>query len=234
MMLDRTALLDRQYILLLLVLNLSKSDDSIIEIEKILRAMKPLAGNREVLHDLEASLAEFSLVNLFTKERKKTYEVKRDGYAGLSWLGLAYLINHADYYITRIREHYSDLPEKLITSVVRYIDLSTVPAADRFLNVGDAKDEFGDLNDALQKIADEITRDANKNELPIKNKNAVLADIHSVQAQIKDGTVRLSDLVTKLRPALKNIAEVCKDIAVIAGAAAAAYAAITHILVRLF
>jgi len=58
----------------------------------------------------------------------------------------------------------------------------------------------------------------------------VLADVEGVLAQIRGGYVRLSDLVIKLRPLVHNLAETCKDIAVVAGAATAAVWAIQQII----
>jgi hypothetical protein len=52
--------------------------------------------------------------------------------------------------------------------------------------------------------------------------------------QIKAGYVWLSDLTQRARPLVKNIAEACKDVGVIAGFAYAAYEIIGRILGALF
>ena len=52
--------------------------------------------------------------------------------------------------------------------------------------------------------------------------------------QTRAGFVRLSDLTQRARPLVKNIADTCKDVGVIAGAAYAAYEIIGKILAALF
>lgn len=86
----------------------------------------------------------------------------------------------------------------------------------------------------MENIRLEIQKDMNANKLPIPNKNAVLSDLDGVLTQIKDGYVRLSDLTARVRPLVRNLAEWCKDFAIIAGAASAALLAIQSILKSLF
>jgi hypothetical protein len=234
MLLHGRELSDNEYIILLFVLNVTQDENALLSIDAVLKGMKPLQSERDVLFHIQEVLAPLGLVELRTKGNRRTQEAKRDGLIGLTWQGLAFLINYAEYYLARIRENYDEVPEKLIASLLRFIDLSAVPAADRYVSVTDNLPEFKKLEDALTVIYDAIVRDQNADELPIPNKRDVLADIEGVRAQIKSGAVRLSDLVSRIRPMVQSIAEVCKDIAVIAGAATAAYMAISNIITKLF
>jgi hypothetical protein len=116
---------------------------------------------------------------------------------------------------------------------VPYLELSNVPAADRYVSTADNLTGFQKLFRELEIIRDEIVRDLNKNEFPIPEKEAVLSDLDGILAQIKDGYVRLSDLTSRIRPLVRDIAEMCRDFIVIAGAASAAYIAISEVLHRL-
>lgn len=153
---------------------------------------------------------------------------------GVSLSGVAFLVNYAAEYLDRISATYGEVPENLTASLIPYLELNRVPKADRYIRTAEAPEHFQELQRQLDIIYDELLRDENKNELPLLEKRALRSDIEGLQAQIKSGYVRLSDLTTRLRPMVHNIAELCKDFVVIAGAASAAALAIKHILTAIF
>jgi hypothetical protein len=153
----------------------------------------------------------------------------------ITHLGVAFLVNFASVYLDRITERYGEVPTNLTATLVPYLcDLRRVPAADRFVNRADNQEAFQTLEESLELIRLEILRDQNKNELPLKDKRALIAELEGMSAQLRGGFVRISDLTSRMRPMLKNIADVCKDVTVIAVAAASAIAAIKTILAALF
>jgi hypothetical protein len=109
-----------------------------------------------------------------------------------------------------------------------------VPAADRHVKTTDNLPDFKRLEESLEAIRGEIVRDYNAHQLPIGDHRAMVADLDSVLTQIRSGYVRLSDLTRKVRPVLKELAETCKDVIVIATAVTLGLAAIEAILAKLF
>ena len=114
--------------------------------------------------------------------------------------------------------------------------MTRVPAADRYVSTADNQELFAELATELEKVKSELVRDQNANELPIpvQNKRAMVAELDGLIGQIRAGYVRLSDLTHRARPLVKNIAETCKDVGIIAGFAYAAYEIIGKILTALF
>jgi hypothetical protein len=153
----------------------------------------------------------------------------------ITHLGLAFLIHFASEYLDRIAERYGEVPDNLTATLVPYLgDLRRVPAADRFVSRTDNRQAFNTLEESLEQIRLEILKDQNKNELPLKDKRALVAELEGMSAQLRGGFVRISDLTSRIRPMLKNIADVCKDVTVIAVAVGSAIAAIETILKALF
>jgi hypothetical protein len=148
---------------------------------------------------------------------------------------LAVLINVAPRHLDRIIAN-NDIPEGTLACLVPLLDVARVPAADRYVSTADNQELFAELAAQLETVKSELVRDQNKNELPIsvQEKRAVAAELEGLIGQIKAGFVRLSDLTQRARPLVKNIADTCKDIGVIAGAALAAYEIIGKILALLF
>jgi hypothetical protein len=95
---------------------------------------------------------------------------------------------------------------------------------------------FAALAAELDNVKSELVRDQNVNQLPIplQNKRAMVAELDGLIGQIRAGYVRLSDLTQRARPLVKNIADTCKDVGVVAGFAYAAYEIIGKILTTLF
>jgi hypothetical protein len=120
--------------------------------------------------------------------------------------------------------------------LVPLLDVARVPAADRYVSTADYQELFAELAIQLENVKSELVRDQNKNELPIpvQEKRALAAELEGLIGQIRAGYVRLSDLTQRARPLVKNIADTCKDIGVIAGAAYVAYEIIGKILNALF
>jgi hypothetical protein len=162
-------------------------------------------------------------------------EIGPETQLAISHLGVAFLVNYASDYLNRIAIRYGEVPENLTASLVPYLgDLRRVPAADRFVNRADNQEAFQTLEESLEQIRLEILRDQNSNELPLKDKRALVAELEGMSAQLRGGFVRISDLTSRMRPMLKKIADVCKDVTVIAVAAGSAIAAIKTILAALF
>jgi hypothetical protein len=181
-------------------------------------------------------LVENHLAYVFEPNERPRFDVKRtdDEYIGLSFAGISFLVNYAEEYLKRVDEEYGDIPERLMVTLIPYLELRSVPAADRYVSTTDNQAAFAQLTESLEAIRFEIVRDQNKNELPIKQKRGIISELDGMLAQLKGGFVKLSDLTSRIRPLMKSLAETCKDFTIIAGAAAAAYLAITQILGKLF
>ena len=112
------------------------------------------------------------------------------------------------------------------------LDVTRVPAADRYVSTADNQELFASLADELGTVREELIRDQNLNELPflVHENRAMAAELEGLIVKIKAGYVRLSELTQRARPLVKNIADACKDLGVIAGAAYAAYEIIGKIL----
>ncbi len=233
MFVDKHDIADFHYITLLLLFNTLRAEGYVAATEKLIEQLAGLEPQHTVLLRLD-ELALHGLIRFTDRKGDDAVELVRDGYTALTWLGVAFLINHANDYVKSIQRKYRDIPENLIATLVPYLKLQEVPAADRYVNVKDNQPDFQQLISELEIVRDEIARDENKNEYPIKEKRAVVAELDGVLAQLKRGYIRLSTLTTNLRPLLHDIAEVCKDVAVIAGAAGGALWAIRSILAKLF
>ena len=218
---------------MLFVLNITREAGYSVKIESIANDLQKLMPKIKAISHFER-LGDLGLVQFTDRHDKPVHIISLEGNVGLSFFGMAFLINNANGHIEQINNLYGDLPENLIATLVPYLDLSAVPAADRHVRTTDNLDAFKSLENELKIIRLEIQKDMNLNELPIPNKSQALADIDSILAQINDGFVRLSDLTSRMKPLVKSIADWCKDFAVIAGAASAAWLAIDHILKRLF
>ncbi|VIO71256.1 hypothetical protein [Bradyrhizobium ivorense] len=158
----------------------------------------------------------------------------KDAGVCLSFSGMAVLINFPNRFLARINERFGDIPETLTATLIPLLNLERVPAADRYVSTVDNLPQFAVLAENLDVLKQEIVKDQNQNELPIKQKRAVVAELEGLLAQVRGGFVKLSDLTSRARPLLKEIADVCKDITVIAVAATSALVAIKAILASLF
>jgi len=153
----------------------------------------------------------------------------------LTKLGVAVLINAAPRMLDRVVANY-EMPEATLAALVPLLDLRQVPAADRCVSTADNQELFSSLAKELETIRNELVKDQNANELPIpvNEKRAIAAELEGLVGQIKAGYVRLSDLTHRARPIVKNIADTCKDFAVIAGAAWGAIEVVRKILAAIF
>jgi hypothetical protein len=181
------------------------------------------------------SLYHLRLINLTPQEGQGYPDGSDDEYVQITHSGLAVLINGAPKLFDEVVNRYG-VAEGAVAVLVPLLDVTRVPAADRYVSTADNQDLFAQLAAELDKIKSELVRDQNANELPIpvQNKRAMVAELDGLIGQIKAGYVRLSDLTQRARPLVKNIAETCKDIGVIAGFAYAAYGIIGKLLTGLF
>jgi hypothetical protein len=232
MFIDKTGINEREYLCLLVILQENGFDYTLV-IQDVLKYITAWMSRNEAIESLN-TLGEKHLVDFVENGKRCPELLSLTGNVGITAYGLAFLINYANEYVEKINAGYSDLPDSLVASLIPFLELSSVPAADRFVRTSDNFPEFQRLEKELETIKLELIKDKNRNELPIPDKESVLADIDGVLAQIKDGMVRLSDLTTRIRPLVRDIADWCKDFMVIAGAAGAAYLAIQNILSKIF
>jgi hypothetical protein len=229
MFIDIHDLDEADYICLLFILNAAGREGYSIKTAPLIGNMKKIVPWANAIESLN-KLSDRSLIYFTDKDADPARELATDGFVGLTWLGIAFLINYANEYLERINKKYNDVPENLVATLIPFLDLAAVPAADRFVSTKDNLPAFQKLEQELQTIRLEIIKDENQDLLPIPDKKTLLADVDGVLAQIRDGYVRLSDLTTRMRPLVRNLADWCKDFAIIAGAASGAYLAIENIL----
>jgi hypothetical protein len=222
---------DRRYVLLMLALQASETDEP-VTVGQFLIMSETLGVS--VDRDDVLSLYYLRLIDLIPPTQTLP-EGEDNEEVSISRVGLAVLINAAPQYLDRIVAN-NDLPEGTLACLVPLLDVSRVPAADRYVSTADNQELFAELAAQLETVKSELVRDQNKNELPIpvQEKRALAAELEGLIGQIRAGFVRLSDLTHRARPIVKNIADTCKDIGVIAGAAYAAYEIIGKILIALF
>jgi hypothetical protein len=222
---------DRRYVLLMLALQASETNEP-VTVGQFLIMSETLGVS--VDRDDVLSLYYLRLIDLISPTQ--TLPAGEDNEeVSISRVGLAVLINAAPQYLDRIVAN-NDLPEGTLACLVPLLDVSRVPAADRYVSTADNQELFAELAAQLETVKSELVRDQNKNELPIpvQEKRALAAELEGLIGQIRAGFVRLSDLTHRARPIVKNIADTCKDIGVITGAAYAAYEIIGKILIALF
>lgn|SRR5262249_21024128 len=231
MFVDKAGITEREYLCLLFILQ-NEGFEYTLAIQDLIKVLTPWVSRNDATESFN-TLHGRRLISFYDKGQR-SWDLPLDGNVALSSYGLAFLINYANEYVEKVNAAYRNLPDSLVASLIPLLELSSVPAADRFVSTSDNLPEFQKLERELEIIKLEITKDENKNELPIPDKKAVLADVDGMLAQIKDGMVRLSDLTTRIRPLVREIADWCKDFMVIAGAAGAAYLAIQNILSKIF
>jgi hypothetical protein len=222
---------DRRYIFLMLALQGSEAEDPMY-VAQFLLASESLGIECE-RDDLLAMYYQ-RLIDLSSK-RDMYATAADDEIVNISRTGLAVLINAAPRRLDSVTTNY-DIPEGTLACLVPLLDVARVPAADRYVSTADNQELFDDLAAQLENVRSELVRDQNKNDLPfpVQEKRAMAAELDGLVGQIRAGFVRLSDLTQRARPLVKNIADTCKDLGVIAGAAYAAYEIIGKILLALF
>jgi hypothetical protein len=222
---------DKRYVVLMLALQASEAQNSITVAQFLI-----MCGTLgvDLQRDDLLSLYYLRLIDLMgTREKYPTGA--DDEEVSISRVGLAVLINAAPHYLDRVVAN-NDLPDGILACLVPLLDVARVPAADRYVSTSDNQELFAELAVQLDNVKSELVRDQNKNELPIpvQEKRALAAELEGLVGQIRAGYVRLSDLTKRARPLVKNIADTCKDVGVIAGFAYAAYEIIGKILTALF
>lgn len=237
MFVDKEQVKTPDFILLMFLLNTTKAVRWGLQLKYVRLEFSKIISRKQFETSLE-NVDETGLIYFFDPEKPGStlsiHEAHDNACVGLTFLGVSFLVNYAEEYLNRVYEDYGELPENLTASLLPYLELRSVPAADRYVSTADNHREFRTLSESLETIRLEILKDQNRNQLPIRHKRAVIAELDGMLAQVKGGFVRLSDLTSKIRPMVKSLAETCKDITVIAGAAAAAYMAISQILAKLF
>lgn len=232
MLVDVDKIDEAQYIVLMFLANSERLQYYLpypVKVDAIVDSLGKVVGVGEVTVALDGLMDSY-LIELRSTEGKFLHERRPGAVARLTFLGLAVLINYANSFLERIASKYGELPENLTATLIPYLDLAKVPAADRYVSTSDNLPEFNRLAESLEVLRSEINKDQNANELPIRQKRAVIAEIDGTLAQIKGGYVKLSDLTSRIRPLVRKLAEWCKDITIIAIAAQQAYSAIEAIL----
>ncbi len=231
MLVDKHEIDETDYLCLLFILNASGTVEYGGENPSAGAVIQNISAVSEVdLRKLERLWEK----GLIARQGKHYADFSETDPLGVSLSGMAFLVNYAREYFDRIGAAFGEVPDNLAASLIPYLELNRVPRADRYIRTAEAPEHFKELERQLAVIYNELLRDENKNELPLQEKRALRSDIEGLQAQIKSGYVRLSDLTTRLRPMVHSVAELCKDFVVIAGAASAAAIAIKHILATLF
>jgi hypothetical protein len=188
---------------------------------------------------LEDMLAMYfqGLISYWEADGKPVYsrDARDQDWVGLTFKGMAVLINSSDKYLDRVVSGYN-MPDGVTASLVPLLDLSKVPAADRYVSTADNQEIFAELAKELETVKAELVKDQNANELPIpvQTKRAMAAELEGLIGQVRAGYIRISDLTLRARPLVKSIADTCKDVGIIAGAAYAAYELIGKILGAIF
>lgn len=233
MFIDPRDISSEEYVCMLYVLNQARGGWSAPNAKGLSEAIEKILSAEWSPANFLERMFDKGLI-YYRRDGKRLPEYSEDAEVVLTQDGFAVLINYAEDFIERIREKYGEVPENSLATLVPYLDLKRVPAADRHVKATDNLPEFQRLEESLEAIRAEIVGDFNLHELPIEDRRAVVADLDSILIQIRAGYVRLSDLTQKARPLLKELASVCKDVIVIATAASAALSAIHAILQSLF
>lgn len=105
---------------------------------------------RNVAIESIQKLHDLNLVYFSDQDSQLSYELKTDGYIGLGWAGFAFLINYANAYIERMNAAFGDLPENLVSTLIPFLNLENVPAADRHVKTTDNLPEFKKLEICLE------------------------------------------------------------------------------------
>lgn len=235
MFLDKEAINADDFLVMMYLLNTVETASMGVLISDV-RPKVAIVLRSAVFDDCINHLLANNLVRALDEEGKPTFTIEdwNGAYIGLTFLGAAFLVNNAEEYLKQIDDEFGEIPERLLKTLIPYLELRSVPAADRYVSTTDNRSAFDQLTENLEAIRAEIIRDHNKHELPIKQKRGVISELDGMLAQLKAGFIKLSDLTSRIRPLVKNLAETCKDFTIIAGAASAAYLAITQILGKLF
>ena len=232
-----SGLSEQTYVTLMFVLNASEDEARLgIAVETLRKSLETSCSITLRGDDL-TSLAYQGLINLWEADGKPTYsqDIRDQDMVGLSFKGMAVLINSAHIYLDRVVTAYN-VPDGVTASLVPLLDISKVPAADRYVSTADNQETFGALADELEVVRNELVKDQNSNDLPfsVQTKRAMAAELDGLIGQIRAGYLRISDLTLRARPLVKSIADTCKDLGIIGAAAYAAYEIIGKILHAIF
>jgi hypothetical protein len=235
MFMDKGEVSADDFIVMMYLLN-SAEDPFVGTLISEVRAKVAIVLRSTAFNDCIERLVENHLAKVFDPGESPRFEIKftETECVCLTYSGVAFLVNYAEEYLKRVDDEYGEIPDRLLKTLIPYLELRSIPAADRYVSTTDNRSAFDQLTESLEAIRLEILKDQNKNELPIKQKRGVISELDGMLAQLKGGFVKLSDLTSRIRPLMKNLAETCKDFTIIAGAASAAYLAITQILGKLF
>lgn len=144
MFVDKFGVAPSDYVCMMFLLNITQQAGYSAKVNTVLDSLKHLMSRTEAVSCL-SELGEKNLVQFIDADDKPIYEFKTDGAAGLTFAGMAFLVNYANEYIEEINKQYGDLPEKLVATLVPFLDLSAVPAADRYVKTTDNLPEFKEL-----------------------------------------------------------------------------------------
>src|SRR4051812_5800645 len=128
MFVDKAPINELHYLIMLQVFNGAQGGEYVVESNLLKSELVKIANAREVETALD-QLLELSLLAFRSKDSIANAKPEDASFYALTWLGVAFLVNHANEYVLRIQKKFKDIPEKLIASLVPYLNLRVVPAA---------------------------------------------------------------------------------------------------------
>jgi hypothetical protein len=143
---------DKRYLLLMLAL---QSSGAGVRVAQFLIFASKLLGTELERDDL-LSMYYLHLIDLIPKGEGYA-RAADDEIVDISHVGLAALINGAPIYLDRITTN-CDVPEGTLASLVPLLDVSRVPAADRYVSTADNQELFGELVVQLENVKSELIR----------------------------------------------------------------------------
>jgi hypothetical protein len=154
---------DKRYILMMLSLQSSEAEEP-MPVAQLLSFAAEILG-ADIERDDLLSIYYLRLIHL-TPQGEGYANGADDEFVNISHVGLAALINGAPLFLDRITTNY-DVPEGTLASLVPLLDVSRVPAADRYVSTADNQGLFAELVEQLENVKSELVRDQNQNDLPI-------------------------------------------------------------------
>jgi hypothetical protein len=166
MFFDISKLTEKQYLILMFVLNETEGGRrSGLPIGTLKKAIISAIAVKTDQEELD-SLWYQGLVSIWSDDEFIQRDATEEDIIGLTFTGMAVLLNSADRFLDRVVSTYS-IPDGVTAALVPLLDTSKVPAADRYVSTADNQEVFQDLSNELEIVKNELVKDQNANELPI-------------------------------------------------------------------
>jgi hypothetical protein len=112
------------------VLNETKSVGFGMRVQILLEELQHVLKDEEIDRTMNRLFSGGLLNLVYEGEARREFDRKRgDDLVLLEFAGMAVLLNYPNRFLTKISQRYGDLPEKLTTTLVPYLNLQRVPAA---------------------------------------------------------------------------------------------------------